>query len=80
MIYRYKGYLIRKALPTGGKAGKGHNATSSYTVYPESFVPGSFRTNVIRFKVGDVESQKVALRKCAEWIDRQVADENQSNA
>ena len=71
---KYKGYLIRQASPTGGKAGKGCNRTSSVSVSNLNITPAGsdgrpFGTT-IRFTVGDEASRRRAWEKAVAWINR----------
>lgn len=74
----YKGYMIRQALSTGGKAGKGHNKTSSFLIHPKEFRPGNYKTVTIRFKVGNPASYQDAIAKAKAWIDAR-ADEDEAH-
>lgn len=71
---KYKGYLIRQASPTGGKAGKGHNRTSSVSVntlnYTEAMRDRRPFGTTIRFIVGDEASRRRAWEKAVDWINR----------
>jgi hypothetical protein len=65
-ILEYKGHELH--LPTsGGKAGTGHNVTS--TVQARR---GGCIVKQARYKMYDVESYKKALRKVREFIDLQT--------
>lgn len=74
-IYRslYKGKIIKTANPTGGKAGKGFNKTSTIQVLEPS---GDMLTLVkqIRYKVGDSASLETAIKKARDFIDGKKTD------
>lgn len=67
MINEYQGFKICHALPTGGKAGKGRNKTTSIramlTTYP-------FSSKVFSYKVREQGAKELALKKALEWIDK----------
>lgn len=65
-ITTYKGHTIRLARPTGGKAGKGNNLTSTLQVFREG---GHQILKAIRFNVADAESRKAAARKARAFVD-----------
>lgn len=68
----YKGKLIKTASPTGGKAGKGLNKTSTIQV----FDPKETRLDKqIRYNVGDPKSLLKAIQKSKDWIDGKKIDE-----
>ncbi len=66
-VWQIGKYFIRHAKPTGGKAGKGRNKTSSYqvTVYSDL---GYCVLKYYKFKVGNNDSAYDAVRKCREFI------------
>jgi len=68
MNYReiYKNHLIQTATQTGGKAGRGRNATSSIQVRTQD---GCRVLKTIRYRVGDNFSQERAREKARDWID-----------
>lgn len=57
-----KKYTIKYARPSGGKAGKGHNETSTVQIIYLNFI-----LKHIRFKVGNIDSKKEAVRKAIEY-------------
>lgn len=63
---KYKGYTICNARPTGGKAGKGCNKTSTVQIFKDNMLMKAFR-----FRVGEVESYVVAKNRAKEWVDAQ---------
>lgn len=66
-------FFYVRANPTGGKAGRGRNVTTSFTVYgPRTFF-GRVITTVIktvRYRVGDIEDYCKA-RSYVNWLIRQ---------
>lgn len=67
MINEYQGFEIRHALPTGGKAGKGRNKTTSirarmttHPYYSKNFI----------YKVREQGAKEAALKKALGWIDK----------
>lgn len=68
----YKGMIIKTASPTGGKAGKGFNKTSTVQVID----PAEWMLKKqIRFIVGDRESIKRAWKKAKDFIDGKTIDD-----
>lgn len=65
----YKGYEIRSARPTGGKAGRGLNKTSTIQVLLSNQVMKAFR-----FKVGDAASFDRATTTAKAFVDWMVED------
>lgn len=66
MEEKYKGKIIKTANPTGGKAGKGYNITSTVQVID----PSDYALKKqVRFKVGDRESLRRAWQKAKDFID-----------
>lgn len=68
----YRGYIIRVASPTGGKAGKGGNKTSSVSIVPAHFPAdgkSAFHHTTIRFNVHDLDSFRRAIKKAHAWVD-----------
>jgi len=63
-------YTIFLAKPTGGKAGKGCNKTSTFQVRS-----GNCIVKMFRFKMGDYVSRDAALRKAQAWIKQQAKAE-----
>ncbi len=59
----YKGYRIKHANPTGGKAGKGCNKTSTIQVMDGS---GRMLLKSVRYRVNDPKSRSEAVRKACE--------------
>jgi hypothetical protein len=64
----YKGYTIKQASQTGGKAGKGNNKTSTIQVRQE-LKEGYLLRKQIRYKVDDPEGMKNAVQKAKDWAD-----------
>jgi hypothetical protein len=65
-VAEYRGYEIR--LPeSGGKAGKGHNKTTSYQVLCDGFILKQFR-----FIVGCPLSSKSAARRARLFIEDRI--------
>lgn len=56
-------YTIRLARQTGGKAGKGHNKTSTVQVFQDSMIVKQFR-----FLTNDPESLKRATEKAKTFV------------
>lgn len=70
----YRGFPIRLAKPTGGKAGLGCNKTSSIQIVSEQ-TDGCFTIErTIRYNVNDRPSFKKALNKAHTWIDKEHAE------
>jgi hypothetical protein len=65
---KYKGYTIRAARSTGGKAGKGRNKTSTVQVLKDDML-----VKAVRFKVDSAESWTKARTKAKAWIDAAAA-------
>lgn len=65
---KYKGYTITTARPTGGKAGKGCNKTSTVQVFGPG---GTTLEKQFRFKVGGTLSFDTAWQKAKDWVDVQ---------
>lgn len=70
----YKGYTIQDASPTGGKAGKGHNKTTSVQVL-ERHGEGFVKLWHTRYKVGDMAARGRAVVRCIEWVDKHMTGE-----
>ena len=70
----YKGYEIRQAKSTGGKAGKGRNVTSSLQVIGSDL--GYYFTilKTVRYLVGSPTSLRQAYDKAKRWIDNNQTD------
>lgn len=65
--YLYKGFEIRSAKKTGGKAGKGYNKTTTWQVIDK----GENRIlKMFRWDVNSYESAKKAFEKAKLFIDR----------
>ncbi len=62
-------YKIKLANPTGGKAGKGCNVTSTIQVFYHDFV-----IKQVRYKVGDGESFEKAVSKVKRYIGMREKD------
>lgn len=58
------GYSITTALPTGGKAGKGHNKTSTVQVFK-----GDMKVKQFVYKLMDFGGQGKAFKKAEKWIE-----------
>lgn len=71
----YKGYRIVNALPTGGKAGKGHNKTSTIQVLDRA--TGRYRTmlKMFRYTVAKPCDRDRAVSKAMAWIDERMLNE-----
>jgi len=63
---KYHGYTIDTARPTGGKAGKGRNKTSTVQVFGPDMMLKQFR-----YKVGGTLSFDTAWQKAKDWVDAQ---------
>lgn len=64
----HRGYLIRPARPTGGKAGKGQNRTSTLQVL--AVQPGyTTLLRAFRFTVGDDKSLRAAKEMARLFIN-----------
>jgi len=71
IIERYKGLILRQ--PTsGGKAGKGNNATSTIQVIEDNFHMWRI-VKQIRFKVFTLHGRKEAIKKAKKWVDENLA-------
>jgi hypothetical protein len=70
---KYKGYEIRQARDTGGKAGAGRNATSSLQVIERE--PGQYIQVLksVRYLVGNSASLRQAYDTAKRWIDNQAS-------
>lgn len=64
----YKGYTITDARPTGGKAGRGRNRTTTLQVREEMNGGYLLRTS-IRYAAGDKAARAVAVRKAKALVD-----------
>lgn len=62
-IYTGKHSYVRQALPTGGKAGKGCNATSSFKAFYEHLEQQEFKVRTFRFMMDSYESLLKAKAK-----------------
>lgn len=69
-IADYKGHTIEMASPSGGKAGKGNNRTSTIRIFTAG---GNVILKAFRFVVGDDDSFRSAGRKAREYIDSLAA-------
>lgn len=58
-------YRIQKALPTGGKAGKGHNKTSTIQVVKDNLIVKQFR-----YRIDSIESLAAAQAKAKAYVDK----------
>lgn len=61
-------YEIKLARQSGGKAGKGHNKTSTVQVHCDSIIVKQFR-----FNVDEAGSFKKALAKAQEYTQREAS-------
>ncbi len=68
--FTYKGHAVRLAKPSGGKAGKGNNRTTTLQVYGPA---GGCILAAFRFILANPETHKAAARKARDFIDRQRA-------
>lgn len=66
-------YHIQIANPTGGKAGKGKNKTSTVQVIDDTDTDNAFLVHSFRFKVGDMESRIRAFDKAEKWVAAALA-------
>jgi hypothetical protein len=69
MLYQVKGYVIKEARPTGGKAGKGCNKTTSLKI-----CKGNFVLKYVRYKVSEPLSKGRAFGRSLKWIKKQTND------
>lgn len=60
-------YIIRNATPSGGKAGKGCNVTSTIQV----FTPDD-RMKQFRYKMFVLGSKKNAITKAIDWVHNEI--------
>lgn len=61
-------YVIKNPAPSGGKAGKGHNVTSTIQVkHKDMFVVKHFR-----YKMFAIESKHLAIEKAISWVNKQL--------
>lgn len=70
----YKGYIIKNAKSTGGKAGKGHNKTSTIQVMKDNMLIKHFR-----FLVGNSYSEWKAKEDAKQYIDILLMAESLEN-
>ena len=68
----YKGYKIKKCMPSGGKAGKGYNVTSTIQIFKEG---ESIIEKHIRYKNREHGAISGAVQKAKKWIDGVVEEE-----
>lgn len=66
----YKGFVIKHARPSGGKAGKGRNKTTSIQVFKSNMVRKS-----ISYKKNDDNEYQLAVLKARDWIDKLLNSE-----
>ena len=64
----YKGYLLTNPKPTGGKAGKGRNKTSTVQIR-ETLKNGFLVIKSIRYNVNEPVSKINAISKAKKYID-----------
>jgi len=70
-IEEYRGFPIRFARQTGGKAGKGCNKTSTIQVVSEQTDGSVIIEKTVRFNVNERPSFVKAMVKAREWVDEQ---------
>ena len=63
-----KSFHICDARPTGGKAGKGNNKTSTVQVFDDTDTDCAFLIKMFRFKVGDLQSYVKAKQKARTYV------------
>lgn len=68
----YKGYVIAEADKRGGKAGRGHNRTSTIQVQKPLQGDTYLLEKQIRYTVMSAESKAGAIRTAKEYIDTLV--------
>lgn len=67
----YKGFIIRNATLSGGKAGKGYNKTSTIQVR-EPIGGGDYLLKAqYRYTTGNQEQYTRAILKARNWVDSQ---------
>lgn len=71
----YKNYEIVNAKPTGGKAGKGRNKTTTLQVFEGDLLKQQFR-----YPVDSEHGYSNALRKAKLWVDAQLAEKERINS
>ncbi len=69
MREEYKGFLIKTAKPTGGKAGKGRNKTTTLMVFDP--VEGLL-LKLFRYTLGDLQSYYSARVKAYDYIEQRL--------
>jgi hypothetical protein len=65
----YKGYVIAEAKPQGGKAGKGHNRTSTIQVREPLQGDNFLLLKQIRYTTVSKESKEGAILTAKQYID-----------
>lgn len=66
----YRNYVIQFPLQSGGKAGKGHNKTSTIQVVDPQC---SVLMKQVRYTVNDAESRRKAIIKAMAFVDERAA-------
>ncbi len=70
LIATINGYSVH--LPeSGGKAGRGHNLTSSLQVFRDGTAGSRSIAKQFRFTLHDQNSRTKAIRACKAWINSQ---------
>jgi len=67
----YRGYVIKTANPTGGKAGKGFNKTSTVQVLNQD----NMLIKHFRYQVGDPASYLTAVFMALTYVDELIKKE-----
>lgn len=76
---QYKDYEISTSNQRGGKAGRGHNKTS--TVQVRKPIPnGYLLEKAYRYRVGDAHGYSNALHKAKLWVDAKVTEKDNINS
>lgn len=77
---KYKGYDIVTANQRGGKAGRGHNKTTTLQVREPTSGDGYLLKKQIRYRVGDGHGYGGALHKAKLWVDAQHTEKERINS
>ena len=67
----YGGYQLARSGTHGGKAGRGHNKTSTIQVR-EPAGDGYFLKTQFRYQTGNSRSESNAIMKARAWVDAQM--------
>ena len=68
---QYNGYEIKQAQKTGGKAGKGHNKTS--TIQVQESVPAGYTIKKhFRYEVRNIASKQNAIQRAKDFVDQMI--------